>query len=93
VKRLGVVVHHFAAEKNLKVAQHVEDQKSKQDQTGDRHDRLLANRGVVESRNRNRTHKLPLSPLCKRNIVSKKDAAQSGQVHLTWDMGRLTFDS
>ena len=54
------------------------DQESKEDQAGDRHDGLLADRRVVESRNRNRTHKLPLSPLCKRNIVSKKDATQSG---------------
>ena len=73
-----VVVHDFAAKEDLKIPQHVQDQESEQYYSRDRHDGLLADRGIVEPRNRNRTHKLPLSPLCKRNIVSKNCAAQRG---------------
>ena len=61
VKRLGIVVHDLTSEENLKIAEHVENQESEQNETGDCHDRFLADRGVVESRNCNRTHKLPLS--------------------------------
>jgi hypothetical protein len=53
-------------------------QESEQNNSRDCHDGFLANRGIVEPRNRYRTHKLPLSPLCKRNIVSKNGAAQRG---------------
>src|SRR5688572_29666894 len=80
MQRFRVVVHHLASQENLKVAKHVANEKSGEDQARHRHDRLLADCGIVESSNRNRTHKLPLSPLCKRNIVSKKVSAQSGVI-------------
>src|SRR5215207_203333 len=88
MKRLCIVVHDLAAKEDLKIAEHVRHQESKEDQTGDRHDGFLADRGIVEPPNRNRTHKLPLSPLCKRNIVSKKELAQSGLIETALEISK-----
>jgi hypothetical protein len=74
------MIHHLAPKENLKVAKHMANQEPKQDRARKRHDDFLADCGIVKPCNRNRTHKLPLSPLCKRNIVSKKETAQSGLI-------------
>ena len=50
MQRFGVVVHDFCAKKNLKIAEHVRNQESEENQAGYRHDGLLADRGFVKSR-------------------------------------------
>ena len=44
------MVHGFASQVDLQISEHVNDQVAKHDQTRHRHDGLLADRRVVESR-------------------------------------------
>jgi len=44
------MVHDRSAEKKLKIAEHVSDEESKENEAGYRHDGLLPDRGFVESR-------------------------------------------
>ena len=49
MQRLRVVIHDFPAEKELKIAEHVRDQETEEDQSRDRHDRLLADGRVIKA--------------------------------------------
>jgi hypothetical protein len=49
VQSFRIVVHHVSAEENLEVADHVGDQETEEDHSGDGHDRFLPDKGIVET--------------------------------------------
>ena len=51
MKRFCIVIHDFPAEKELKISQHVRDQKTEKDKAGDGHNGLLANGRVIKAGN------------------------------------------